>query len=48
MGLLRMGDSYCHPDTDIMYRRGIRYELDSIWDWDDASKKQGTPIRNEW
>jgi len=31
MGLLRYGDPQSFPDTDIMIKRGIRYELDSTW-----------------
>jgi hypothetical protein len=31
MGLLRMGDPIGRPDTDIMVKSGIKYELDSIW-----------------
>ena len=31
MGLLRYGDTLANPDTDVMIKRGIRYELDSVW-----------------
>jgi hypothetical protein len=31
MGLVRYGDPAKFPDTDVMVRRGIRYELDTIW-----------------
>jgi len=42
MGLIRYGDPEGFPDIDTMERRGIKYNLDTVWrgDWEAANREK--------